>query len=306
MKRIISFIVISFFALVTTVNAAEPADYSFEEVATVLVRSARVSAVIDGGPTAIEDQMRIGEPHNTLAKAKMVPLGMRIPEPPVFYFGYWGIDEDNNVLVGFDMLADYPVVSPVRIFVDNLRASHDIEAQKLHGTGAGTIGITSGSMSEIHNVAIRLPGKLGTYWIKPEVDFVEGYYFAADYYQTVEPTGSLLHVCRSKETFKMLFVFNVFNGKFPSAPSISVNARGLISIEPPTIERHGFFDFLTLVISGKDYDALLSDGDSGWLFVLNGGPGETGVQFYDWVPSFEEIPNCPESSTGSSKRRATR
>src|SRR3989344_2943582 len=93
--KVFLFLVILVFSFTSFASAA-PAEYSFDDVAAALVRSARVTAVI-------ESKEVLGELHNKFSKHPMSPLGIRIPEPPIFYFGAWGIDYQNNTLVGVDM-----------------------------------------------------------------------------------------------------------------------------------------------------------------------------------------------------------
>lgn len=290
----------------SSASAAERAEFGFQEVATSLVQSAKLTAVIEHGPAGIEDRALSGVPHNALSKSPMAPMGTRIPDAPLFYFGMFGIDEENRVLVGFDMVAEkFVPVSPVRILVNNTRTPRDIVAQAqttIMNNSTDTLALDV--MSEIHNVTIKLPGRLGNHWIRPEVDFTAEYYFAVDHIEPIEPLGTLFNTCFSGDAVKMYFAFDVFDGKFPATPSISVNARGLVPVEPATVERRGFFDFVTFKITSKDYNDIASDGD--WLFVLNAGPGETEVSFYDWVPSLEETPSCVESSPTATKRRGVR
>jgi len=234
--------------------------------------------------------------------------GTKTPDAPEMYFNSWGVNEENNVLVGLTMHGTFPPVNPVRFFVQNLRTRQEVMPQlQIEGSGLSPYNLTPRPVATIENIAVVLPGKVGKYKIEAEVDWNKDFYFGYQHIETIKPLGAIYWLCISGDTVTMTLIVDVFDRKFPNMPYVSVNAVPLASVEPPVVENRGFFHYVTYKVTRKDYDAIRADGEeNGWLFVLSGNSTEVSVEWYDWLPPTEEIVGCVETSPITTKRRAVR
>ncbi|MBI2630968.1 hypothetical protein HYW73_01985 [Candidatus Nomurabacteria bacterium] len=296
-KFLATFFAICMFA--TIVGASPTSD----EARKALVTVAELGRVVDGGPVAGEERLVVGELRGRLSKHQVVPLGLRIPEPPQILFSFWGIDEHNNVLIGMDGFFEFVPANPVRFSVNGTRASRDVGVQTVPVANVGSpYDVFGNATAEFHAIALHLPGRLGVYNIEAEADWRPEFYFGVDYRHEVVPLGAILYLCTSADKVSMLFVFDTFDGKFPSTPLFTVNDEPLISVEPiviGSIEDAPFITTTLVVVSKDTYQKLWESREGGVSVVVAGSDGVT-IEWQDYIPPLEVLGECESTSTPTS------
>lgn len=288
MKFKITLFAIIAFALAILVGASPVEKTTLTKANEAFVRVAKIAQ--DTAPIRMTT-----ESTEKLSRQRVVANGSPTPSAPETNMWFQGVDDDNNVRIGLDVVTEFKPVNPLRIFVNGYRTRNDgVFQTTVEKTPASPYDLIGRGAAEIHGLQVVLPGKLGLYQIEGQIDWHAQYYFSSVLRHTIDHLGAIAQMCVSAEgSVKMMFVFNTFDKKFPSNVSITMNDVQIKPIGFVEIRKEGFFSFVTMNLSNADYIRLWEDFDryGAATFILRGDNGVI-ISWQDYLPPLEHIGSC--------------